>query len=99
MVATLPTRVPPRLPSLPPTPQIAAKLPQRTVKSVWAAGTRMFHEGNYQVGACACVCETTSTGTLCARSEGLCVEGVCGCHLEAGVHCCNNLAKAAEIAW
>ncbi|PRW58651.1 myb family transcription factor family [Chlorella sorokiniana] len=28
--------------------QIAAKLPQRTVKSVWAAGTRMFHEGNYQ---------------------------------------------------
>jgi len=32
--------------------QIAAKLPQRTVKSVWAAGTRMFHEGNYQARLC-----------------------------------------------
>ena len=31
-------------------PQIAAALPQRTAKSVWAAGTRMFHPGNYQVG-------------------------------------------------
>ncbi|PSC75744.1 DNA-binding REB1 [Micractinium conductrix] len=28
--------------------KIAAALPHRTVKSVWAAGTRMFHEGNYQ---------------------------------------------------
>jgi hypothetical protein len=31
--------------------QIATALPQRAVKSVWAAGTRMFHEGNYQVGS------------------------------------------------
>ena len=29
--------------------EIAAALPQRTVKSVWSAATRMFHEGNYQV--------------------------------------------------
>ncbi|KAL4432464.1 hypothetical protein ABPG77_001763 [Micractinium sp. CCAP 211/92] len=28
--------------------KIAAALPHRTFKSVWAAGTRMLHEGNYQ---------------------------------------------------
>ncbi|KAL4437042.1 hypothetical protein ABPG75_004181 [Micractinium tetrahymenae] len=28
--------------------KIAAALPNRTFKAVWAAGTRMFHEGNYQ---------------------------------------------------
>ncbi|EFN59006.1 hypothetical protein CHLNCDRAFT_49822 [Chlorella variabilis] len=28
--------------------KIAAALPHRTVKSVWAAGSRLFHEGNYQ---------------------------------------------------
>eukprot|EP00887_Chlorella_sp_A99_P005250 scaffold1.g5250.t1 len=28
--------------------KIAQALPDRTTKSVWAAGTRIFHEGNYQ---------------------------------------------------
>ncbi len=29
---------------------IAEALPNRTYKAVWAAGTRLFHPGNYQVG-------------------------------------------------
>ena len=29
---------------------IAEALPHRTYKSVWGAGMRMFHPGNYQVG-------------------------------------------------
>ena len=39
---------------------IAKKLPHRRVKAVWAAGTRMLHEGNFQVGAVCCGCSILS---------------------------------------
>lgn len=29
---------------------IASTLPQRTMKQVWSAGTRLLHQGNYKVG-------------------------------------------------